>query len=71
MDWPGGLHRVKSMCEDFSIFDEQNGGRASRVWPSLMCEAYPFLRGAPSCLEMMVLVAERFLFNLVNFNEQL
>lgn len=39
------------------------------MWPSFLCEAYPFLRGATSCLEMMVLVAERFLFNLVNFNE--
>lgn len=39
------------------------------MWPAFFCQAYPFLRGATSCLEMMVLVAERFLFNLVNFNE--
>ncbi|CAL1136356.1 unnamed protein product [Cladocopium goreaui] len=69
VDWPEGLHHVKSTCQDFLDFDQENGGRASKVWPSFLCEAYPFLRGATSCLEMMVLVAERFLFNLVNFNE--
>ncbi|CAL1171535.1 unnamed protein product [Cladocopium goreaui] len=48
VDWPEGLHHVKSTCQDFLDFDQENGGRASK---------------------MMVLVAERFLFNLANFNE--
>lgn len=39
------------------------------MWLSLLCEAYPFLNGATSCLEMMVLVAQRFLFNVLNFSE--
>ena len=37
------------------------------MWLSLLCEAYPFLNGAISCLEMMV--AQRFLFNVLNFSE--
>ena len=69
VNWPEGLHHVKFTCQDFLDFDKENGGRASKVWPSLLCEAYPFLNGATSCLEMMVLVAQRFLFNVLNFSE--